>query len=110
MTDAWREPRDPAAVSAPRFTGYPFTLGVASGSPTATGVVLWTRLAPQPLTDDGGMGDEAVRVRWEVADDERFARIVRRGTIDALPGRAHTVHVEVATFTVAAGQPGAHTV
>ena len=29
--------------------GYPFTLGVASGSPTATGVVLWTRLAPEPL-------------------------------------------------------------
>jgi alkaline phosphatase D len=95
MTDAWREPSDPAAVSAPRFTGYPFTLGVASGSPTATGVVLWTRLAPQPLTADGGMDDEAVRVRWEVADDERFARIVQRGTIDALPGRGHTVHVEV---------------
>jgi alkaline phosphatase D len=74
---------------------YPFTLGVASGSPTPSGVVLWTRLAPQPFSEDGGMDDEAVAVRWQVAEDERFARIVRRGTIDALPGRAHTVHVEV---------------
>jgi alkaline phosphatase D len=75
--------------------GYPFTLGVASGSPTATGVVLWTRLAPEPLAADGGMDDEAIAVRWEVADDEPFARVVRRGTVEALPSRAHSVHVEV---------------
>ena len=29
----------------------PFTLGVASGAPD--GMVLWTRLAPNPLADDG---------------------------------------------------------
>jgi len=27
----------------------PFKLGIASGDPTPTGVVLWTRLAPDPL-------------------------------------------------------------
>src|ERR1700712_530129 len=44
-----------SARTAPaRFTGYPFTLGVASGDPTSSGVVLWTRLAPSPLEGNGG--------------------------------------------------------
>src|SRR3954467_14273975 len=59
------------ARSAPaRFTGYPFTLGVASGDPTADSVVLWTRLAPSPLAGNGGMPDKAITVQWEVAKDE----------------------------------------
>ncbi len=62
----------------PRFDRSPFTLGVASGDPTDDGVVLWTRLAPDPLAPGGGMPDEAVRVVWEVAEDEHFARIVAR--------------------------------
>ena len=41
------------AETRPRFSGYPFTLGVASGDPQADGVVLWTRLAPKPLAEDG---------------------------------------------------------
>src|ERR1700752_2169323 len=36
---------------------YPFTLGVASGDPEPDGVVLWTRLAPDPLAG-GGMPSE----------------------------------------------------
>ncbi len=86
-------PRSVAAIGSPRFQSPPFSLGVASGSPTADGVVLWTRLAPEPL-GDGGLGDEAIAVRWEIAHDERFARIARRGTATAEPGRAHAVHVE----------------
>src|ERR1044072_2779306 len=31
------------------FPDNPFTLGVASGDPSPTGIVLWTRLAPGPL-------------------------------------------------------------
>ena len=34
-----------------------FTLGVASGDPSSHGVVLWTRLAPDPLHSSGGMDD-----------------------------------------------------
>jgi alkaline phosphatase D len=65
----------------------PFTLGVASGDPQPDGFVLWTRL----------IGLEAVgaAVRWEVASDERFTRIVRRGTSVASPALGHSVHVEV---------------
>ena len=84
----------PRAVRAsPRFKAPPFSLGVASGSPRPDGVLLWTRLAPEPL-GDGGLGDESFEVRWEVAHDERFARIARQGVASASPGRAHAVHVE----------------
>ena len=72
-----------------------FTLGVASGYPLPTGVVLWTRLAPAPLVPGGGMPREAIPVEWEVAADERMSQIVLRGRTAATPEWAHTVHVEV---------------
>lgn len=72
-----------------------FALGVASGEPLPTSVVIWTRLAPQPLQADGGMPPHAVAVQWEVAHDLRFARTVQRGEARAVPGAAHSVHVEV---------------
>ncbi|QNA84803.1 alkaline phosphatase [Sphingomonas sp. So64.6b] len=72
-----------------------FTLGVASGDPAADGVVLWTRLAPHPMEGDGGMPPVAMPVRWQVAEDERFARIVRAGEAIAQPGWGHSVHVDV---------------
>ena len=42
-----------------------FTLGVASGDPTPTSVVLWTRLAPDPL-NGGGMGAANARVNISI--------------------------------------------
>jgi alkaline phosphatase D len=76
----------------------PFTIGVASGDPTPDGMVLWTRLAPRPLADDGlgGMPSRPVEVEWELATDERFQRIARRGSSTAVPQDAHSVHVELA--------------
>ena len=43
---------------------FPFRLGVASGEPDASSVVLWTRLAPSPLDADGqgGMANADVAV------------------------------------------------
>lgn len=78
-----------SAWSQARIAEHPFTAGIASGSPTVDSVVLWTRLLgaelpPQPIT-----------VGWEVADDERFTRIVQSGQAQALPELAHAVHVEV---------------
>ncbi|QZT60346.1 alkaline phosphatase D family protein [Mycolicibacterium austroafricanum] len=75
----------------------PFTLGVASGEPIPDGVVIWTRLAPRPLAEDGrgGMPAWPVEVEWEVADDEAFTRIAQRGTVTATPEAAHSVHVEL---------------
>lgn len=90
-------PAEPAMAS-PRFSAYPFTLGVASGDPLPDGVVLWTRLAPQPLAPDGsgGMPPRGVPVQWQVAADPAMRRVVRRGTALASPELAHSVHVEVA--------------
>jgi alkaline phosphatase D len=81
-----------------RRTGDPFTLGVASGDPTPDGVVLWTRLAPDPLAEDGhgGMRARDTDVQWQLAEDERFTRVVRSGTVTARPSWAHSVHVELA--------------
>ena len=43
-----------AQVRRPRFTSNPFALGVASGFPVQDSVVIWTRLAPDPLAPSGG--------------------------------------------------------
>ncbi|MFB9904156.1 alkaline phosphatase D family protein [Allokutzneria oryzae] len=75
----------------------PFRLGVASGDPEPDSVVLWTRLAPEPLAADGhgGMPRRPVDVHYEVAEDPGFARVVRRGHAVASPELAHSVHPEV---------------
>jgi alkaline phosphatase D len=77
-----------------RFAANPFSLGVASGEPWPTGFVIWTRLAPIPL-EGGGMTDDIVEVRWEVAQDDCFKQIVQSGVALATPQLAHSVHVEV---------------
>ncbi|MGH3912972.1 MAG: alkaline phosphatase D family protein [Pseudonocardiaceae bacterium] len=85
-----------AAPSAPR--GNLFTLGVASGEPASDGMVLWTRLAIDPLAEDGlgGMGERNSTVEWEVAADEGFGQVVRRGMEATGPELGHSVHVELA--------------
>ncbi len=79
-------------IAQPRFSSNPFALGVASGYPQPDSVVLWTRLAPDPL-NGGGMPAAPVAVRWEIAADARFRKIVDRGEMLALPAFAHAVHV-----------------
>ena len=76
----WWSPNVLRLGQRPSFTGYPFTLGVASGEPVSSGVVLWTRLAPEPLSG-GGVGADPVAVDWEVAEDEsiRTRRAARDG-------------------------------
>jgi alkaline phosphatase D len=80
-----------AAWCQPRLADNPFALGVASGSPTDDSVVLWTRITSggEPWPDD-----QPVTVRWEVAHDEAFSRIARKGQAQALAELAHSVHVE----------------
>jgi len=86
-------PLAPARRRIAPLIGYPFTLGVASGDPLPDSVVLWTRLAPAALSG-GGMPDRPVEVTWEVALDDRFAAVVRRGTEVAQPDLGHSVHAE----------------
>ncbi|REK09842.1 MAG: alkaline phosphatase [Planctomycetota bacterium] len=76
------------------FASDPFTLGVASGEPTPDGMVLWTRLAPEP-TSGGGMPAETYEVTWELASDDAMKNVVQRGVALATPQLGHSVHVEV---------------
>ncbi|MGZ5216497.1 MAG: alkaline phosphatase D family protein [Caldimonas sp.] len=66
-----------------------FSLGIASGQPRADGMVLWTRLNGDGL-------QERETVRWEMAADEKFQRIVARGEEIAEAAWAHSVHAEPA--------------
>jgi alkaline phosphatase D len=85
-----------SAWSQTRIRSNPFTLGIASGSPTNDGIVLWTRLAPSGLFGASSLGSDNITVRWEIARDEGFTRIVQSGQAQALAQLAHSVHVEVA--------------
>ncbi|BAZ26394.1 phosphodiesterase/alkaline phosphatase D [Kalymmatonema gypsitolerans NIES-4073] len=78
----------------PKFSAYPFSLGVASGEPYPRSVVLWTRLAPDPL-NGGGMPSENVPLQWQIATDEKMTQVVRSGTSYAIPELGHSVHVVV---------------
>jgi alkaline phosphatase D len=73
---------------------YPFSLGVASGSPLPDAIVIWTRILLDPL-NAAAMPQLAYSVRWEMAEDERFSRIAAKGTASAPPELAHSVHVDV---------------
>lgn len=81
----------------PIFRYYPFSLGIASGDPVADGVVLWTRVAPEPLAG-GGMPNQAVEVGWQVGEATKsgsLEKVVQQGTAIAHPELGHAVHVEV---------------
>jgi alkaline phosphatase D len=86
----------PHAIAAPAITSIAartaidvprFDLGVASGHPTGSSVVLWTRLVGADLP-------ERVEVRWEVAHDESFQRPAARGVETAEAAWGHSVHAE----------------
>src|SRR5262245_10714771 len=91
------------AAPGPRWSSDPFSLGIASGDPLPDGFVLWTRLAPDPLSPNpatpGGMSGGAVPVAYEVATDPAMKQIVRSGTALAAPEDAWSVHVEIAGLT-----------
>jgi alkaline phosphatase D len=82
-----------------RWPADPFSLGVASGAPRPGGFVLWTRLAPDPLSANpstpGGMTGGDVPVAWEIAADEGMRDIVRRGAADAEAAWGWSVHADV---------------
>jgi alkaline phosphatase D len=82
-----------------RWRTFPFSLGVASGSPTTDGFVLWTRLAPEPLCPDpltpGGLSAGDISLSYEIAADDSMQHIVHRGAAFAESRFAHSVHVQV---------------
>ena len=61
--------------------------------------MLWTRLAPDPLSPDpatpGGMTGGDVPVTYEIAGDPAMRDIVRRGTATAERSYGYSVHADV---------------
>ncbi len=53
-----------------------FDLSVASGDPTPTGVILWTRVNPKAYKKN-------IPLKYEVAGDRKFTDLVTEGTINA---------------------------
>lgn len=84
----------PTTLAPAPFDVDPFTLGVASGDPSVDSVIIWTRLAPDPF-NGGGVTEDEVSVRWELATDADFANIVSSGDVIATARHGHSVHVEV---------------
>src|SRR3984957_7366438 len=80
-------------------SGDPFSLGIAAGAPRPDGFVLWTRLAPEPLSNDpeapGGMRGGDVTIAYEIATDDALRNIVRRGHAIAERAFAYSVHLDV---------------
>lgn len=68
----------------------PFTLGV--GDPLPDSVILWTRLAPEPLAFEQPL-PEVVEVEWTVATDRERRHRVACGTVAASNLLGHSVPV-----------------
>ena len=99
-TGAVLVPATPAlAGRMARASGSVFKMGIASGDPLPTSVILWTRLAPEPLELDGGMGKAPAMVEWEIATDEAFTQGRKSGTYEATETYGHSVHIDVQDLT-----------
>ncbi|MGP3975233.1 alkaline phosphatase D family protein [Streptomyces sp. 8N114] len=75
--------------------GPSFVHGVASGDPLPEGVLLWTRVTPEPGAVPGSGKGAPVEVAWEVAEDRGFTTTVAHGTVKAEAAADHTVKADV---------------
>ncbi|MCF3118152.1 alkaline phosphatase D family protein [Streptomyces arenae] len=84
-----------AALPAHAADGPSFRHGVASGDPLPDGVLLWTRVTPTPDAVPGSGKGPDTEVRWEIAEDKGFTRVVGRGSTTARAAADHTVKADV---------------
>jgi alkaline phosphatase D len=96
-TLAWR--LSPAIAAAglkkPDFRTTPFRLGVASGYPQEDGMILWTRLVPEPIVQPTLDEVDDIELVFEIARDPDFRQVVQRGLTRAEAVFAHSVHHRV---------------
>lgn len=64
-----------------------FGHGVASGDPTQTAVILWTRVTPE--------APGPVPVMWNIARDAAMKDVVKKGAFTTGPERDYTVKIDV---------------
>jgi alkaline phosphatase D len=77
-------------ASTPTPTDVEFSHGVASGDPTKNAVILWTRAVPL-----SGQSGSAVTINWEIAIDEAFFDIVRKGSASTSAAKDFTLKIDV---------------
>lgn len=70
----------------------PFYHGVASGDPTSSSVLLWTRYTPSDTT-------ATYDINWKIATDTNFNNVVDSGVVITFAGVDFTVNVEVTGLT-----------
>lgn len=63
-----------------------FNHGVASGDPTQSAIILWTRVSPDESAN--------IKVIWEIATDHRFENIISNGEMLTNQARDYTVKVD----------------
>lgn len=90
----WLVSRAPAVKAAPARRDV-FAHGIACGDPTASSAVIWTRVTPRAGASPGSGEGPRLAVGWEVAEDERFRRVVARDSVVTGAPRDHTVKVDV---------------
>lgn len=78
---------DEAIYLQKSMEGNLFPFGVASGDPSASSVVLWTKLNVNTVAEE--------TVSWEIAEDTALQKVVSRGVYTAQYGTAFTVKVVV---------------
>ncbi len=83
-----------AGWSRQSWDSNPFSLGIASGSPTSDSIVLWTRLGLAEV-EAAGRSRSPIPVAWQIAHDRNFGHIAKQGEVLASPTLAHAVHAEV---------------
>ena len=65
----------------------PFYHGVASGDPSATSVILWTRITPRT----SGIAE----IEWRIAKDTAFSNILQSGIVTTDSSKDFTVKIKV---------------
>jgi len=74
-----------------------FIHGVASGDPLQTKVIIWTRVSLKKPAEE----QPALSVKWQVAEDAKFEKIVREGLTTTSSLRDYTVKVDVDRLSAA---------
>lgn len=80
------------SLPVPEFAVDPFPYLTASGDPRHDAVVIWTRVATEPMARNGGIELDELAVEWAVGvgDDE-----VESGVFVTRADHGHSVHVDV---------------
>lgn len=70
-----------------------FKHGVASGDPLADRIILWTRVTPNDANA------EKIQLKWQIATDDKFTKIINGGDGEALKSKDFTFKVDATGLT-----------